>query len=44
MPRVRANDITFEYERSGPETGEPLLLIHGVGAQLTQWPPEYVSA
>ncbi len=44
MPKVQANGISFEYERSGPADGEPLLLIHGVGAQLTQWPPEYIAA
>lgn len=44
MPQVQANGIGFEYERSGPDTGEPLLLIHGVGAQLIQWPSEYVRA
>lgn len=41
MPKAIANGMVLEYERSGPETGEPLLLIHGVGAQLTQWPAEY---
>jgi pimeloyl-ACP methyl ester carboxylesterase len=44
MPQAQANGITFEYERSGPADGEPLLLIHGVGAQLIQWPPEYIAA
>ena len=44
MPKVQANDMVFEYERGGSETGEPLLLIHGVGAQLTQWPAEYLRA
>jgi pimeloyl-ACP methyl ester carboxylesterase len=44
MPQVQANGISFEYERSGPADGEPLLLIHGVGAQLIQWPPEWIAA
>ena len=44
MPKAQANGISFEYERSGPEGGEPLLLIHGVGAQLIQWPPEWIAA
>ncbi len=38
MARLQANGITIEYERSGPENGEPLLLIQGVGAQLIRWP------
>lgn len=38
MARAQANGITLEYERSGPADGAPLLLIHGVGAQLIRWP------
>lgn len=41
MPSVDANGITLEYERSG--AGEPLLLIMGLGAQLTAWPAEMVQ-
>ena len=38
MAQVQVNGITLEYEISGPETGMPLLMIHGVGAQLIRWP------
>lgn len=38
MAQVEANGIRLEYELSGPEDGQPLLLIHGVGAQLIRWP------
>jgi pimeloyl-ACP methyl ester carboxylesterase len=38
MPQLSANGITLEYEISGPRDGPPLLLIHGVGAQLIRWP------
>ncbi|HAS13432.1 MAG TPA: hydrolase [Acidimicrobiaceae bacterium] len=41
MPSVDVNGITLEYERSG--AGEPLLLIMGLGAQLTAWPVEMVQ-
>lgn len=41
MPRVDVGDLTFEYERQG--SGEPLLLIMGLGAQLTAWPAEMVE-
>jgi len=41
MPSVDVNGITLEYERSG--AGEPLLLIMGLGAQLTAWPAEMVQ-
>ena len=38
MAQVSANGMSLEYELSGPENGLPLLLIHGVGAQLIRWP------
>lgn len=41
MPAVDVGDITIEYERSG--AGEPLLLVMGLGAQLTAWPVEFVD-
>ncbi len=41
MPAVDVNGITIEYERQG--SGEPLLLIMGLGAQLTAWPDEMVD-
>ena len=43
MPQAKANGILIEYELQGPPDGEPLLLIMGLGAQLTRWgdlPPE----
>lgn len=41
MSSVDVNGITLEYERSG--AGEPLLLVMGLGAQLTAWPVEMVQ-
>ncbi len=38
MAQAEANGIHLEYELSGPVDGAPLLLIHGVGAQLIRWP------
>jgi len=38
MAHINANGISLAYELSGPEDGTPLLLIHGVGAQLVRWP------
>lgn len=35
--QVRANGISLEVERFGPETAEPLLLIMGLGMQLLAW-------
>ena len=44
MPQVSANGITIEYESHGDPADPPLLLIMGLGAQLTLWPNEYVEA
>lgn len=43
MPRAKANGIELEYEATGPADGEPLLLIMGLGAQLTRWPSAFVD-
>ncbi len=37
MPRARIGDVDIEYEVTGPADGEPMLLIMGLGAQLTSW-------
>jgi pimeloyl-ACP methyl ester carboxylesterase len=42
MTSVQANGITIEYEEQGE--GEPLLLVMGLGAQLVDWPQEFVDA
>ncbi len=44
MPQVTANGITIEYEAYGDPAHTPLLLIMGLGAQLTLWPIELVDA
>ncbi|MDO8288090.1 MAG: alpha/beta hydrolase [Parvibaculum sp.] len=38
MPRIKANGLDIEYESFGPDDAEAILLIMGLGAQLTQWP------
>jgi pimeloyl-ACP methyl ester carboxylesterase len=43
MARVHANGIDLEYEEFGPKTGAPVLLIMGLGAQLTRWPLEFIE-
>lgn len=35
MPRVKINDVEIKYEING--TGEPLVLIHGLGSSLKMW-------
>ena len=44
MPRTTANGISLEYDIHGPAGGEPLLLIMGLGAQMTRWPDGLVAA
>jgi pimeloyl-ACP methyl ester carboxylesterase len=43
MPQVQANGLTIEYDVTGPETGEPVLLIMGLGGQMTRWPQPFVD-
>ena len=38
MARVKANGIEIEYETAGNKSDPALLLIMGLGAQLTIWP------
>lgn len=44
MARAQANGIELEYETFGPDTAPPVLLIMGLGAQLTVWPTELCEA
>ncbi len=38
MPRAKANGIEIEYETFGPDTAPAVLLINGLGSQMTRWP------
>jgi len=40
---VQSNGITIAYETSGDPHGIPVLLIMGLGMQLTSWPDEFVD-
>jgi pimeloyl-ACP methyl ester carboxylesterase len=44
MPEAHVNGVTLAYEADGPADGEPMLLVTGLGGQLTEWPPELVGA
>ncbi|MGA2952545.1 MAG: alpha/beta hydrolase [Caulobacteraceae bacterium] len=37
MPQVKANGLTFEYDITGKDGDEPILLIMGLGGQMTLW-------
>lgn len=44
MTAITANGITIEYEDDGDPAAPPVLLVMGLGAQLTLWPLELVEA
>ncbi|MGA8117784.1 MAG: alpha/beta fold hydrolase [Actinocatenispora sp.] len=43
LARARHGDIELAYETVGPPTGEPMLLILGVAAQLVAWPDDFCA-
>lgn len=44
MPTVTANGISIEYDTFGDPGAPPVLLIMGLGAQMTLWEPEFCQA
>ncbi len=44
MPQIEANGVALEYEDHGDPAAPPMLLVMGLGAQLTLWPIELVEA
>ena len=43
MPKVKANGIELEYESRGDPKNETILLIMGLGAQMTRWPQALID-
>lgn len=43
MPRASTNGIEVEYQTTGDAGGAPLLLVAGLGMQLTGWDDEFCS-
>src|SRR5471032_3560349 len=43
MARVKANGIEIEYEATGNKSDPAMLLVMGLGAQLTIWPNALVD-
>ncbi|WP_036167156.1 alpha/beta fold hydrolase [Massilia sp. 9096] len=43
MPSLNANGIRIAFDTAGDPKAAPLLLIAGVGQQLTAWPDEFVE-
>jgi pimeloyl-ACP methyl ester carboxylesterase len=44
MPRISANHIELDYQSFGPADAPAILLIMGLGAQLTRWNDELCEA
>ena len=44
MPHITANGIELCYESHGNPEHETILLVMGLGAQLSHWPIEFVEA
>jgi len=43
MPTLHANGLRLAFDTAGDPKATPLLLIHGLGMQLTHWPDEFVE-
>jgi pimeloyl-ACP methyl ester carboxylesterase len=41
--RAHVDDIDIEYELTGPDEGEPIVLIAGIFQQPTFWPPSFLA-
>jgi pimeloyl-ACP methyl ester carboxylesterase len=44
MTEVKANGISITYDTFGSDKAAPLLLIMGLGAQMTRWPVAFCEA
>jgi pimeloyl-ACP methyl ester carboxylesterase len=44
MPEIAANGITLHFDTHGDRGAPPMLLVMGLGAQMTLWPIELVEA
>ena len=40
---IEKNGVKIAYRDYGPEEAEPILLVHGLGAQLVHWPPHLID-
>lgn len=43
MPTLHANGLRIAFDTAGDPKAAPLLLIHGLGMQLTDWPGDFVE-
>ena len=43
MPAAKINGIDLCYDTFGPDDGEPLVLINGLGSQMIRWPQGFID-
>lgn len=43
MTLFTGNGIEICFEQSGGRTDPPVMLVHGIGCQLVQWPPSLIK-
>src|ERR1043165_7962079 len=43
MPNLKSNGISIAYDTAGDPKAPPMLLIMGLGMQLTAWPDDFVE-
>ncbi|WP_253207332.1 alpha/beta fold hydrolase [Verticiella alkaliphila] len=43
MPRAQVNGVNVYYEETGAPSGKPIVLISGLGTQLTRWAEPFVQ-
>jgi pimeloyl-ACP methyl ester carboxylesterase len=43
MPNARNGDVDLAYEVFGDPTAEAVLLINGLGSQMTRWPADFCN-
>ena len=44
MPVFESNGLSLNFEQFGSRADPPLVLIHGLGCQLVEWPPNFIRA
>lgn len=44
MPMIHANGIELCYAQTGDATAPAIVLVNGLGTQMTVWPDEFVNA
>ncbi|MEM9033273.1 MAG: alpha/beta fold hydrolase [Actinomycetota bacterium] len=44
MPEIDTGSATIHYDTHGDPAAEAVLLVHGLGAQMTLWDPSFIAA